>query len=95
MSVWESIEALAGFVYHSGHIEVLRRRCEWFERIKPHTALWWVPAGHIPSLQEAQARLAHLRDHGPTPLAFTFTARYAPDSVSIGAAPVLVPEECR
>src|ERR1700760_3792963 len=34
MSVWESVEALAAFVYGEAHIAVLRRRREWFERVK-------------------------------------------------------------
>ena len=32
MSVWESIEALADYVYRSDHTAFLRRRREWFER---------------------------------------------------------------
>jgi uncharacterized protein DUF3291 len=79
MSVWESIDALAEFVYRSRHVDVMRRRREWFERISMYMALWWVPAGHIPSLEEAKERLAHLQEHGPTPYAFTFKARFLPD----------------
>ena len=45
MSVWESIEDLAAFVYRSGHVDVMRRRREWFEPMKPYMVLWWVPAG--------------------------------------------------
>jgi hypothetical protein len=87
MSVWESIEDLAAFVYRSGHVDVMRRRREWFEPMKPYMVLWWVPAGHVPTVEEAKDRLAHLRDHGPTPFAFTFKARFpatggAPDSAS-------------
>jgi len=80
MSVWETVEDLAAFVYRSGHLDVMRRRREWFARIEHHMALWWVPAGHVPSLTEAKERLAHLRRHGPTPHAFTFKARFAPDA---------------
>ena len=80
MSVWETVEDLAAFVYRSGHLDVMRRRREWFARIEHHMALWWVPAGHVPSLAEAKERLAHLRRHGPTPHAFTFKARFAPDA---------------
>ena len=76
MSVWESIDGLAEFVYRSGHVEVMRRRREWFERIDLVLALWWVPAGHIPSLAEARERLDHLAAHGPTPFAFTFRRRF-------------------
>ena len=78
MSVWESIEALGEFVYRSGHVAVMRRRREWFERVRMHMALWWVPAGHQPTVTEAEERLEHLRANGPTPFAFTFNARFAP-----------------
>ena len=54
MSVWESIEALADYVYRSDHTAYLRRRREWFERYgRSFLVLWWVPAGHIPSIDEA------------------------------------------
>ena len=57
MSVWESIEDLAAFVYRSGHVDVMRRRREWFEPMKPYMVLWWVPAGAIPTVDEAKERL--------------------------------------
>ena len=79
LSVWESADHLADFVYRSGHLEVMRRRREWFERIQIHLALWWVPAGHTPSVQEAEERIEHLREHGPTSYAFTFKARFLVD----------------
>lgn len=81
MSVWASIDQLAEFVYRSGHVGVMRRRREWFERINVFMALWWVPAGHLPSVAEAEERLEHLRAHGPTAYAFTFRRRFpAPDA---------------
>ncbi|MFE1443541.1 DUF3291 domain-containing protein [Streptomyces sp. NPDC058739] len=77
MSVWESQEALWDFTYRSGHLEVMRRRREWFERhVEAHLVLWWVPAGHIPTVGEALERLAHLQTHGPSPHAFTFASSY-------------------
>lgn len=72
LSVWESIESLADFVYRSAHTDVMRRRREWFERIDVYTTMWWVPAGHRPTVAEAMERLDHLRAHGPTAEAFTF-----------------------
>ena len=73
MSVWESLEALSDFVYRTDHKDVLRRRREWFEKpVEAFLTLWWVPAGHIPTTDEALDRLAHLRQHGPTETAFTF-----------------------
>lgn len=80
MSVWASIEALGDFVYRSDHTAYLRRRREWFERMRDTiTALWWIPAGAIPTVDEGVARLDHLREHGPTPHAFTFRHRFSPD----------------
>jgi hypothetical protein len=61
-----------GFVYKSGHTDVMRRRKEWFERITVYLVLWYVPAGHEPTVDEAKARLAHLDTNGATPYAFTF-----------------------
>ena len=82
MSVWESIEELRDFVYRSGHVEIMRRRREWFERLKLYLVLWWIPAGHVPEIEEAKERLAHLERHGPTPYAFTFKASFpSPDAV--------------
>ena len=78
MSVWESVDALASFAYRSGHVDVMRRRREWFERIRTYMTLWWVPAGHIPTVAEAEERLAHLEEHGATPYAFTFKQRFEP-----------------
>jgi heme-degrading monooxygenase HmoA len=79
MSVWESLEALRAFVYSGEHVAVMRRRREWFERMaEAFLALWWVPVGHIPTVEEAEERLDHLQAHGPTPHAFTFRQSYAP-----------------
>jgi hypothetical protein len=73
MSVWESLETLSQFVYRSPHAEVMRQRREWFERMSAaFLVLWWVPAGHRPTIGEAKERLAHLRAQGATPYAFTF-----------------------
>ena len=77
LSVWQDIESLSGFVYRSAHIEIMRRRKEWFRKIRDaYTVLWWIPAGHRPSVAEAKAKLECLRDRGPTPEAFTFKSSY-------------------
>jgi hypothetical protein len=79
LTVWESVEALADFVYRTGHVEYLRRRREWFEvATEPITCLWWIPEGALPTVDDALARLEHLRAHGPTPTAFTFRTRFEP-----------------
>ena len=79
MSVWESVDALRDFVYRGMHVEVMRRRREWFERFpSSYMCLWWIPAGTLPTVDDAKLRLASLDAHGPTPYAFTFKQRFAP-----------------
>jgi uncharacterized protein DUF3291 len=74
MSVWESIEALKAFTYQSRHTHVLKNRKSWFEKLPtPHYCLWWVPAGHIPTVTEGRDRLQHYISHGSTPESFWFS----------------------
>jgi hypothetical protein len=88
MSVWESLQALRDFVYRNGpHLDFMRRRREWFGRMtQDHLVLWWIPAGHIPDLDEALRKLDLLRATGPSPLAFTFREPYEPLATGPGAA---------
>lgn len=73
MTTWQSLPALADFVFGSFHVEVMRRRRGWFTRMTdPFTVLWSVPASHRPAVSEAEVRLATLRRLGPTAEAFTF-----------------------
>jgi len=73
MSVWESVEALKDYTYKSLHVELLKERKKWFEVFgKPHMVMWWVPAGHIPTIEEAMERLEHITTHGPSAEAFNF-----------------------
>ena len=79
LSVWESAEALAGFVYSDTHRAVLRRRRQWFERMaEAYTALWWIPRGTVPSTADAEDRVRLLRAHGPTSDAFTLKVLFPP-----------------
>ena len=88
VSVWASIEALNDYVYRSAHVDIMKRRKEWFDRMQEaYVVLWWVPAGHRPTIQEATARLELLRHQGPTEMAFNFrTAFPHPDAAGSGAA---------
>jgi Domain of unknown function (DUF3291) len=73
LTVWESPDALREYVYKSAHQGVLRDCKRWFENFDgPHYALWWIPAGHIPTTEEGRERLAYLREHGDTEYAFSF-----------------------
>ena len=74
MSVWESLQALRDFAYRSEHVKVFRDRAKWFEKSdKPNYCLWWVPAGHVPTVAEGRARLEHYQMHGATPFSFWFS----------------------
>jgi hypothetical protein len=77
LTSWRDTDALTAFMYQGRHREMLARRREWFERLQEAvTALWWVPAGHRPTVQEAETRLLHLREHGPTAYAFTLRTSF-------------------
>jgi len=83
MSVWESVEALADYTYRSDHVRILRRRKEWFESLKEaYQVQWWVPAGELPTVAEAERRLVHLREHGPSEHAFTFRTPFPAPAVA-------------
>jgi hypothetical protein len=93
MSVWESVEALAAYVYSGAHLTVLRRRREWFARMtEAQTALWWVPAGTRPGTAEAEDRVRLLRRRGPTPAAFTLRQHFPPPGAA-DAAPRAAPDD--
>ena len=73
ISVWENIESLKTFVYKSFHVELIRDREAWFKKVaEAHQVLWWVEAGHIPSIDEAREKLDFLRENGVSQQAFTF-----------------------
>ena len=81
MSVWESPEALRSFVYRSDHASVMRQRKSWFEKFDGvYLVMWWVAAGHRPTIEEAKARLDHLQQHGESAHAFSFARLFpSPD----------------
>jgi len=91
MSVWGSPEALKQFVYRSDHKQLVHGRAQWFHRPAAAAyALWWIPAGTLPTLDEAKQRLEHLQTFGPTPWAFSFAKLFEPgtshESHETGAA---------
>jgi hypothetical protein len=95
MSVWRDVESLKKYVYDSDHVELMRRRREWFERMADaFLALWWIPKGHHPSVAEAIARLELLRAKGPTAEAFTFRQAFAAPDAPKSVRPVDFGDEC-
>ena len=85
MSVWRDADSLFEFVYRSLHTPVMARRRDYFQRFDgAFQALWWVPAGHVPTVSEGLSRLWLLDRFGPCPQAFTFKARFpAPDEAGL------------
>ena len=77
MSVWKDRESLFDYVYNSGHIEIFKRRKEWFSKMpKMHMVLWYIEEGHIPTLAEAKERLEHLQQQGESEYAFSFKSKF-------------------
>ena len=71
LSVWETPERLEHFVWNTVHKRFYMKKGNWFEAMtKPHFVMWWIPAGHIPTPQEALTRLDHLTQNGPSDHAF-------------------------
>jgi len=73
LSVWESVESIRKFTFGGEHAAALERRAEWFTQKEEYNyVLYWEEVGHTPTEKEVERRLVHLREHGPTPYAFTF-----------------------
>jgi heme-degrading monooxygenase HmoA len=79
LSVWEDAESLRSFTYRSDHTPFFRRRRKWFEaHAEPYLVCWWLPAGDLPTVEDAVRRLDLLRASGPGPEAFTLAAPLSP-----------------
>jgi hypothetical protein len=95
MSVWRDVAALRNYVYRSGHVDVMRRRKEWFEHMAAaFVVLWWVPKGHRPTIQEAISKLELLRSIGPSENAFTFRQAYPQPDAPGTRSPFDIGDEC-
>lgn len=78
MSVWSNVESLFNYTYKSKHIEVFKRKKEWFSKVKMvHMAFWYIPKGYEPTFQDAKERLDYLNMYGSSPYAFTFKNKFS------------------
>jgi hypothetical protein len=78
LSVWEDLASLKNFVFRTQHVDFLKRKKEWFHNSAQATyVLWWVDVGHIPTLDEAMAKLNHLQRYGESPAAFSFKSQFS------------------
>jgi hypothetical protein len=95
LSVWQDLASLNAYVYRSAHAQIMRRRKEWFERLREaHVVMWWVAKGHRPSLDEAIAKLNRLRSSGPSEEAFSFRQAYPAPTAAQPARPFTLGDEC-
>jgi Domain of unknown function (DUF3291) len=77
VSVWEDIDSLATFTYKFLHSEFLKRRKEWFQNFgKAYFAMWWIPTGQFPTIEEAIKKLDYFQQNGATPLVFDFKKKF-------------------
>jgi hypothetical protein len=90
MSVWEGLDSLFAYVYRSDHLQVMSQRRQWFEKpAGAFMALWWLPAGTLPSVEEGIERIALLERSGATPEAFTFKQPFDAEGCRLDRAAVL------
>jgi hypothetical protein len=95
MSVWRDVSSLRNYVYRSAHVEIMRRRREFFEHMsEAFIVLWWVPAGHRPSIQEAISKLELLRRKGSSEHAFTFRTAFPPPHEAESRTPFDIGDRC-
>ena len=74
MSVWERVEDLEQFVWNTVHKKFYARKAEWFDVMSAHHfCMWYVPEGHIPTVDEGKVRLEHLETHGNSDHAFDWS----------------------
>ena len=95
LSTWRDVDSLRHYVYKTAHVEILKRKREWFTRMADaYMVLWWVPEGHQPITAEAVARLEHLRKHGASAEAFTFGEAFSAPDAKVAGAPVSFGDTC-
>lgn len=77
LSVWEDTASLEAFAFNTVHKQFYDRKSEWYDDAEQvwgghRIVMWWVPAGHWPTVEEAAARLEHLIANGNTDHAFNW-----------------------
>ncbi|MEJ7644635.1 MAG: DUF3291 domain-containing protein [Chryseolinea sp.] len=83
MSVWKSADLLFNYVFKSDHVEIFKRRKEWFEKMSEmHMAMWYVQPDQMPTVGDALDRLLYIRKKGETPYAFSFKKRFTEEEAN-------------
>lgn len=81
MAGWTGVEAMHAFAYRDSrrHVDAMRRLRGFVDRTEgPTLALWWARRDQHVTLDEGWRRLTTLREHGPTPDAFSLQIRFDP-----------------
>ena len=95
MSVWRDAQSLRNYVYQSPHTAIMKRRREWFSRMaEAYTCMWWIPAGHLPTVEEAAQRLALIRERGPTAESFNFGEAFSAPDAAVGSERFSFKDSC-
>lgn len=77
LSVWSSYDALKNYVYSGDHLNIMKQKKNWFEKpTEAILALWWLPAGQLPTPESARNMLEKLRRDGPSHAVFSFAKPY-------------------
>ena len=67
LSVWESAADLEFFAWNTVHRRFMKNRHKWFlPPTAPFLVMWWLDIGTMPTIEDALARLAWLREEGPS-----------------------------
>lgn len=75
LTVWENAETLEKYVWQTVHKRIYNHKGKWFETPREaHFVMWAVEENYIPTLEEAFARLEHLRTHGSSEYAYGWEA---------------------
>ncbi len=71
LSVWKDVESLETFVWKTVHRQFYARKAEWYDaKGNGNFVMWWVAAGHRPSMVEAMDRWRHYAAQGDSDEAF-------------------------
>lgn len=78
MSAWKDYTSLCRYVFRDGHLEILKSKRKWFEKMPPpYTVLYYGEEADLLKppeelLQEGLQRLHYLSIYGESPAAFGF-----------------------
>ncbi len=71
MTMWEDVRSLQEFAFRTEHVELFKRRAEWFEPMdSANFVMWPIDRNARPSLDEGLERLHYLNEHGESDYAY-------------------------